>query len=180
MQTKSDTTLVLAVLGGDKTAYAQLYDRYARLVRAVCFDTTRNLNEAQDLAQDVFLRAYENLADLRDAGKFAPWLIGIAKMRCRDWLRQHLKLRKRYAPLDPEQSADCEMSNDGEIEQLRTAITQLPDKERLALHTFYLQEQPVEDACRNLNLSRSGLYRVLDRARRRLGILMRKKQEDIR
>ncbi len=180
MQTKSDTTLVLAVLGGDKTAYAQLYDRYARLVRAICFDTTRNLTEAQDLAQDVFLRAFENLADLRDTGKFAPWLIGIAKMRCRDWLRHRRKQREYYAPLDPEQPANQNVSNDGEIEELRTAITQLPDKERLALHSFYLQEQTVEDACRNFKLSRSGFYRILDRARGRLEMLLRKKQEDIR
>ena len=52
--------LVLAVLAGDKAAYGKLYDRYAPLVRAVCYDEAGNLADSQDLAQDVFLRAYED------------------------------------------------------------------------------------------------------------------------
>jgi DNA-directed RNA polymerase specialized sigma24 family protein len=54
---RSDNELVQAAVAGDRAAYGTLYDRYAPLVRAVCYDHTRNLADAQDLAQDVFLRA---------------------------------------------------------------------------------------------------------------------------
>jgi RNA polymerase sigma-70 factor (ECF subfamily) len=102
--------LVRAVLAGEKAAYKTLYDRYAPLVRAVCYDAIGNLTEAQDLAQDVFVRAYEKLGQLRDPARFGKWLLGIAR------------------PPD-----------DSRIELLRKMITTLPEKERLALHTFYLQ-----------------------------------------
>jgi RNA polymerase sigma-70 factor, ECF subfamily len=51
---------------------------------------------------------------------------------------------------------------------LLQAIARLPQRERLALHLFYLQERPAEVAQETMRLSRSGFYRVLDRARRRL------------
>ena len=55
--TCSDANLVEAVLSGDRSAYTDLYDRYARLVRAICYDATWDLNHSQDLSQEVFLRA---------------------------------------------------------------------------------------------------------------------------
>ena len=71
-------------------------------------------------------------------------------------------------------------SNDGRIEQLREMITTLPERERLALHTFYLQGSSAETARRILGLSRSGFYRVLERARKRLEKLMPGEQDNIR
>ena len=84
----SEAELVRAVIAGDKRAYALLYDRLAPLVRAVCHDYTHNLADAQDLAQDVFLRAYEQLGELRKPESFGPWLMGIARRRCSEWRRQ--------------------------------------------------------------------------------------------
>ena len=61
MDQRDDRELVRVTIAGDKAAYGQLYDRYAPLVRAVCYDRTGNLADAQNLAQDVFLRAYEEV-----------------------------------------------------------------------------------------------------------------------
>ena len=55
----------------------------------------------------------------------------------------------------------------------------LPEKERLALHAFYLQEQSAEDARRTVGLSRSGFYRALERARKQLTTLLVQKREDL-
>ena len=100
MTTPSDKMLVRTVLAGDKAAYGKLYDRYAPLVRAICYDEARNLADAQDLAQDVFMRAYENLENLRDPNRFGRWLIGIARLRCKEWRRRssqrHLALGLLY------------------------------------------------------------------------------------
>ncbi len=62
----SDGTLVRGVLNGDRAAFAELYDRRARLVRAICYDETRRLQTAADLAQEAFMRAYKNLGRLHD------------------------------------------------------------------------------------------------------------------
>ena len=180
MTKPSDRELIQAVLAGEKTDFARLYDRYGPLVRAICYDTTRNLTDAQDLAQDVFIRAYEKSDHLRDPDCFGKWVVGIARLRCREWRRQRSQSRDKHSGLEDAEPAIANPSNDGRIEQLREMITALPEKERLALHTFYLQGKSAEVARRIMGLSRSGFYRVLDRARKRLEYLLVKEREDIR
>ncbi len=180
MTIPSDRKLIQAVFAGEKAAYEKLYDRYAPLVRAICYDTTGNLADAQDLAQDVFMRAYEKLDRLRDPERFGKWLVGIARLRCREWRRQRSQSREKHVGLSEAESVISHPSNDDRIEQLREVITALSDKERLALHTFYLQGKSAEAARRIMGLSRSGFYRVLDRTRKRLEQLMLGEQEDIR
>jgi RNA polymerase sigma-70 factor (ECF subfamily) len=172
--------LVRAVLAGDKAAYEKLYDRYAPLIRAVCYDTTGNLADAQDLAQDVFMRAYENLDRLRDPDRFGNWLVGIARLRCHEWLRRSLQLRDKHVELTEVQITVPDPPDDDRIELLRKMIATLPDKERLALHTFYLQGNSADNARRIMGLSRSGYYRVLERARKRLKQLMPEERKAIR
>ncbi len=179
LTTPSDKTLIQAVLAGEKDAYGKLYDRYAPLVRAVCFDTTGNIADAQDLAQDVFMRAYEKLDRLRNRDSFGKWLVGIARLRCKEWQREKLRRQNKNGGLDNARAAVPETPDDNRIEMLRRMITKLPEKERLALHTFYLQGNSADNVRSIIGLSRSGFYRVLDRARKRLGKLMPEEQGNI-
>ncbi len=180
MTKPSDRELIQSVLAGEKTGYEKLYDRYGPLVRAICYDTTRNLTDAQDLAQDVFMRAYENLGRLRDRDIFGKWIVGIARLRCKEWRRQRSQGRDKHVGLDDAGLAIANPSNDDRIERLREMITKLPERERLALHTFYLQDKSADNARRIIGLSRSGFYRLLGRARKRLEYLLVKEREDIR
>ena len=180
MTTPSDKMLVRAALAGDKAAYGKLYDWYAPLIRAVCYDTTGNLADAQDLAQDVFMRAYMNLDRLRDQDHFGKWLVGIARLRCYEWQRWNLRLQDKKIEFGGAQITVPDPPEDDQIELLRKMITTLPEKERLALHTFYLQGKSADNARRIMGLSRSGYYRVLERARKRLKQSMRRELEAIR
>jgi RNA polymerase sigma-70 factor (ECF subfamily) len=166
----SDATLVQGVLDGDREAFAELYDRRARLIRAICYDATNDLHAAADLTQEVFLRAYRNLSALHDPHKFTLWLAGIARQVCREWRRGRLREESGFARLaaEAESTHSDERRPDDRIMLLRRTVASLPEKERLALHAFYLQEQDVEQARTVLGLSRSGFYRVLSCARQRL------------
>ena len=88
-------------------------------------------------------------------------------------------MQKKHAGLNETYASSTEPSNDGQLEQLLGNIRKLPTQERLALHIFYLQENSVEDARRILNLSRSGFYRVLERARENLADLLSKESQDV-
>lgn len=169
--TVSDHTLVNGVLSGDREAFTELYHRHARLIRAVCYDVARDVTWAADLTQEVFLRAYRGLGDLRDPSRFSPWLLGIARQVCREWRRARRRLRQTMIQLQalPKPTVGQEVAaNSDDVGALRNAITRLPEKERLALHAFYLMQMDAEQARQTLELSRSGFYRVLTRARRRL------------
>lgn len=179
MHRPTEEELVRAVTAGDKEAYAILYDRLAPLVRAVCHDYTHNLADAQDLAQDVFLRAYQRLGELRRPESFGPWIVGIARRRCSEWRRQKQREQRRHAMhrTDPRIGEDAgRQDQDG---QLLRWIAALDEKERLALHAFYLQEKSAEDARRIMGLSRSGFYKLLDRARTKLRRQWEQDQEKI-
>lgn len=179
LTTPNDKTLIQAVLSGEKDTYGKLYDRYAPLVRAVCYDTTGNLADAQDLAQDVFLRAYENLDRLRNRDNFGKWLVGIARLRCKEWRREKLRGQNNNEGFNNARAAASETTDHNRIELLQKMIRTLPKKERLALHTFYLQGNSANNVRRIMGLSRSGFYRVLERARKRLEKLMPEEQENI-
>jgi len=164
----TEEELVRAVTAGDKEAYAILYDRLAPLVRAVCHDYTGNLADAQDLAQDVFLRAYERLGELRKPESFGPWIIGIARRRCSEWRRQKAREQRKHAACQTRLQV---VEDDGRTEedgQLLRLIANLDEDERLALHAFYLQDRSAEEARRTVGFSRSGFYKLLDRARTKL------------
>lgn len=182
----SDGTLVLGVRNGDRSAFAELYDRRARLIRAICYDETRHLPTAADLTQEVFLRAYRNLGRLYDPDRFAGWLVGIARQVCREWRRKQRRERRGLAGLAEQRRPAIQPSDSPEqrLIELRDQIAgllgreqkaapQLTDQERLALHAYYLQDRNVDEARAVLGLSRSGFYRVLSSAIERVRQILR-------
>ena len=177
---RSDAELVAAVLAGETSAYGELYDRYARLVRAICCDATGEPAEAQDLAQEIFLSAYRNLRRLNEPQSFPRWLVVIARRAGRQWKRRQMRDRHRFVDVEPPAPpADSAAANDGELRRLSEAMLRLPAKERLAVRAFYLLDQSAEQAREALGLSRSGFYKVLDRAKGRLRKLMETQREGI-
>jgi RNA polymerase sigma-70 factor (ECF subfamily) len=177
---EDDANLVKKTIAGDASAFGQLYDRYARVIRAICFDETRDVQGAQELAQEVFLRAFARLAKLRNAERFGPWLVAIARHVCREWRRGRRRDRHQYMSEPPEIDRIPDTGADETIDRLRLAITTLPEQERLALHLFYLEGDSVEAACHILGLSRAGFYKRLDRARRRLAEILCRAEETTR
>ncbi len=177
---QTEEELVRAVIEGDTAAYGILYDRFAPLVRAVCHDETRNLADAQDLAQDAFVRAYQRLGELRKPGSFGPWIIGIAKRRCLEWRRQKTRQRRKHGMLATDSPAVEAVGEHTENGQLLRLVAGLGEDERLALHAFYLQDKSAEQARQVMGLSRSGFYKLLDRARTKLRQQLKHDQENIR
>lgn len=172
-----DEALVRCVLSGQREAFGHLYDKYAPLIRAVCYDTTRNVACAEDISQEAFLRAYRQLGTLRKADRFGAFLLAIARHACREWLRRYARQRKRTADVElegiPQKTGDdSRQEREEKFARLHEQLLKLPDQQRLAIQICYLSGQPAERARSILNLSRSGLYAVLNRARKRLKHLM--------
>jgi RNA polymerase sigma-70 factor (ECF subfamily) len=164
----SDAELVQRAAGGEREAAGQIYERYAPLVRAILLDATGSLAEANDLVQEVFLRALSRLGQLRRRERLGGWLIGIARRQGMEYRRQAGRRRQRFTPLVDQTPATADPVANEQVELLRQAIRALPERERLAVHIHYLCGEPVEVARQALGLSPSALYKLLERARRRL------------
>ena len=155
--------LVRRATAGDIVAFGLLYDRTVRLVRAVAADA--GADAAEDVTHDTFLRAYRTLKTLRNPDRFAPWLVGIARLVVLERRRaRRVDALPDQTPAPDSTGAD---SND-DAEELLRLVARLPEEERLAVRFFFLNERSIEETARLLNRSRSGAYAVLQRAKARL------------
>src|SRR5262245_56216168 len=94
-----DARLVREALDGQPDAYAQLIDRYASRVTALCHARLGRADLAEELAQESLVRAYEQLATLADPARFGAWLAGIAVNVCRDWLKARQNAQVPFSAL---------------------------------------------------------------------------------
>ena len=170
-------------------AMARLYDRHAPVVHAVC---RQHLGSAaagasDDALQETFIRAYRMLDRLDSPDRLRPWLYGIARLVCSE-MRRAAGRRRRHEgeaamnhTVHPPSRAGSEaphenVSRSESLARLTEAIDRLPEQERLAVHLFYLDPDPVRAARDALGLSRSGFYKLLARARDHLALSMREVQ----
>lgn len=130
----SDLQLVQRLQRGDETAFDELLSRYKRPVVNFCYRLLGDAGDADDVAQEVFVRVYQHIREYRPRGKFTTWLFTLARNGCLDRLRY----RKRHptAPLDaaPEPASVSREAETREIgEQIAAAVAQLPEEQRVAL-----------------------------------------------
>ena len=173
-----DATLVLRTLNGDKTAFGELYDRYARLVRVISYDSTGEINKAQDLTQEVFLRAYAKLSELKNPDRFGPWLLGMSRNVAREYRRGKFRDRHVLVGLTPEEPWQTPPSQlNQRLGFLKEAFGKLNEQERLAMHVYYLQGKDIKQAKKLLRISRSSLYRLLASGKMKLENYIREKEK---
>jgi len=83
----SDATYVHRVQEGSRDAFRVLIERYEGMVFDITHQYADTREDAEDLAQDVFMKAYQRIDDLRNPDRFSSWLYGIALNRCRDYAK---------------------------------------------------------------------------------------------
>lgn len=88
-----DAELVRAALAGDLSAFGTLVDRYWKMVFAIALSKIGNPTEAEDIAQESFLKVHSHLHRLRDPSRFAGWLSRIAIQQCTNVVRSNIRRR---------------------------------------------------------------------------------------
>jgi len=179
----SDADLVAEALAGDREAFGRLYDRHAKKVRAVVVALSGDWPAMEDMTQECFLRGYRKLDTLRDSQRFGGWIVGIARQVARERKRTLRRDRHRWvadSSADNESTADsaARVQDTEQLQLLMRRVAALPERERLAIHAFFFEEQNVRRAAELLEMSRSGFYALLNRALARLGGLMQMRPAD--
>lgn len=170
-------------------AFARIYDRHAPVIRAVCARLGTDPGETDDAMQETFLRAYRLLHEVTDPDGLRSWLYAIARHVCAERNRAGGRRRtheraagEEHAMLNGVANPPTEEARPGSrtepteraetLDRLTAALDQLADEERLAIHLYYLEADPIAAASSSLGLSRSGFYKLLARAKDHLGTLM--------
>jgi RNA polymerase sigma-70 factor (ECF subfamily) len=162
-QQTADRDLVAASRRGDRDAYAALIHRYAGRVYAVCLGILGDATESEDIAQETFMRGLTNIKTVRDEERFSAWITQIARNLCRDYL----KTGKRHTQLLEQRSADVAPIR-SDFSELHQALAKLPEKHRIPLALYYMEEKNTSSVSEELGISEAAAYTRLSRARRAL------------
>ena len=137
-----------------------LVSSYASAVLAVCLANTRNFHDAEDVMQDVFLKAVSNLGSLRDQTKVRAWLLQIARRTCID----HRRRRVLTATMPDDVPAPTRSTGE-DVERLHAAIARLPENYRETIALYYLDGRNCASVAEALDITESAVRQRLVRAR---------------
>ncbi len=179
---QSEEEIIKRVLKGDQSAYALLLEKYQNYVFTLVLRFTENREDAEEIAQDVFVKAYRSLADFRGDSKFSTWLFTITRTTCLSFLR---KKKLDTQSLDNERTSlqveNRESSfNANLVEQksrhamLNQAIAMLSPDDAQVLNLFYKGDQTLDEIGKIMRLDPNTVKVKLHRARQRLKDKMEK------
>jgi RNA polymerase sigma-70 factor, ECF subfamily len=174
-----DAELVELAKGGDVRAYGELVDRYREIAFRTAYLIARNRADAEDAAQDAFVKAYYALDRFRSAEPFRPWILRIVSNEARNrrrsaGRRERLVLRavERRGPGDAAPSPDAAAIAEETRRTLLAALETLPERDRQVIACRYLLELSEAETATTLGLRpgtvKSRLSRALTRLRREL------------
>jgi RNA polymerase sigma-70 factor (ECF subfamily) len=143
---------------GDHAAFEKLIRHYQRMIHSVTYRMTGSLADAEDLAQETFIRAFQQLASYRGEARFSSWLCRVAMNACLNWRHREVRraeIHKQWATESiPTNSTDAtDTGMDGESQRVQAALDRLPAKQRAAMILTVYQEMNHAEAARSLGCS---------------------------
>ena len=172
----TDIEIISRVLKGDQQAYAELVNRYKNYVFTLALRFTKNREDAEEVAQDIFIKAYRSLADFKGTAKFSTWLYTVVYTTSITFLR---KKKLEVQSLDNERVFELADNQDSgfsanQVEQksrvsmVNDAIAMLNADDAQIITLFYKAEQSLEEIGAILGLEQNTAKVRLHRARQRL------------
>lgn len=180
--TPSDNEIISLVLSGQHQHFADLVKRYQNFVFTITLRYTDSREDAEEISQDIFVKAYKSLADFRGASKFSTWLYTIVTTTCITFLR---KKKLQTHSLDNEKVFEVADSVDSgmranQVEQksrtnmVNEAIKMLNPDDAKMITLFYKGEQSLDEISQILGIEPNAAKVRLHRARQRLKEKMEK------
>ena len=177
-----DNEIISRVLRGEQNAYAELVSRYQSYVFTLVLRMVKTREDAEEVAQDVFVKAYRSLADFRGESKFSTWLYTIANTTSITFLRKKkldvhsLDNEKVFEVADRKDSGfrANQVEQKSRLNMVNQAIAMLSSDDAEIITLFYKAEQNLEEIARILGLEPNTAKVRLHRARGRLKEKMEK------
>ncbi len=142
--TWTDEELVARSIGGDAESFNELILRWERPIYALAYRTIGREEDARDVCQETFLRAFRALPGFRGQAKFSSWLYRIALNLCRDWIRRERRAQVVQAPenvdlvelasaLEPSETVEDLVTRKDLARAVERAMASLPEEQRTAI-----------------------------------------------
>jgi RNA polymerase sigma-70 factor (ECF subfamily) len=178
----SGAEIIKKLQEGDEKAFRQLVEKYQQLVVNTCFGLVHNTEDAEDIAQDVFIEVFLSIHKFRSDSKISTWLYRIAVNRSLNFIRDN-KRRKWFRSVDETNapdgkdaykisgepgSPDTDMENSQRTELLHEAIDSLPKNQRVAFTLNKYEDLSYKEISEVMQVSLSSVESLIHRAKKNL------------
>ena len=165
----------MAAQNGDNSAFRELYNLYAAAMYSISYRIVNNKDEAEDVLQESFLKAFQNIRKFDNTNSFGGWLKKVVINGSIDQVRRR---KISFVPID-DAKHDLEVEEDNmrfDVETLRACIQQLPDNYRIVLTLFLFEDQSHKEIAALLNISEGTSKSHFHRAKKKLLTLLNEKK----
>lgn len=180
MDNQPDEYYISQTLNGHVSSYAFLVERYKHMVYTLTIKIVKNREEAEEISQDVFVKAYEKLNSFKGESKFSTWIYKIAYYASLDSIKQNKK-KFNYENIDIINEINLEnvqdalhyLQDEERKEIINTALFKLSEEERTILTLFYFDELSIKEISKIVNLSIDNIKIKLFRTRKKLASILK-------
>jgi len=178
----ADKDIIARVLNGDHQSYSTLVERYKNYVFTITLRYVKGREDAEEVSQDVFVKAYRSLADFKGESKFSTWLYTITTTTCITFLRKKklevhsLDNKKVFEVADNVDSGmrANQIEQKSKVNRVNEAIKMLSPDDAQVITLFYKGEQTLEEIAEIMGKEPNAVKVQLHRARGRLKEKMQK------
>ena len=175
-----DQYYINLVTKGDTNAFAALVDHYKDMVYTLSLKMVKNREEAEEVAQDTFIKVYKSLGKFRSESKFSTWLYKVAYNTCLDRLKKH-NIEQSFITIDEytghEVTAIGNIFDSIEAKERKQLIQRcldlLPGEDSFILTLYYFEEQSVKEISKIIGISSNHVKTKLFRSRKKLTAVLK-------
>ncbi|RKU27978.1 hypothetical protein C6497_10410 [Candidatus Poribacteria bacterium] len=175
----TDVDLIHRILDGDDTAFTELVEKYQKPVHALVWRKIGDFHIAEEITQDTFLKAYQELKTLKKPHSFASWLYVIASNKCNTWLRKKRPVSESFENTNTTQFGEPTYSGyvisekeriaiESQRETVEKLLAKLQESERTVITLYYFGEMSSAEIGAFLGVSANTVRSRLRRAQQRL------------
>ncbi len=178
MEQKDDIYYIKKVIDGQSNYFSYLVERYRDIVFSIALKILRNKEDAEEMAQESFIKAYKSLHSFKGGAKFSTWLYRIAYNTCISEVRkrkiQFISTEDVVIKEEAQEMNLDEIPEEKRGKAIKEAMHQLPENEYTLILLHYFKEQSIEEISRITQLSANNVKVKLFRARKKLYTILHK------
>tara|TARA_B100001564_G_C20593822_1_gene649214 strand:- start:721 stop:1296 length:576 start_codon:yes stop_codon:yes gene_type:complete len=174
---KDDDEIIKECLSGNTDSYKNLVDKYQIRIINTCYKYTKNIIDAEDVAQEVFLKAFQNLSSFKSDSKFYSWIYRIAVNTSLNYINSKEKRNEKETISEENCLNSVNLANDSPkeyyqlnelINKIQPLIDNLPDDLRTLIELYEIEDYTYEDISNKLDIPIGTVRSRLHRARNML------------
>ncbi|WP_296143507.1 sigma-70 family RNA polymerase sigma factor [uncultured Flavobacterium sp.] len=179
-----DQHYITQIIGGNTNAFSVLVERYKDLIFSLALKMVKNREEAEEVAQDTFIKVFNSLEKFKGDSKFSTWIYKVAYNTCLDRMKKNKKDEGNINIdnfsehlVKTMENALSKMMDEERKKSIQDCLNLLPSDEGFLLTLFYFEDQSLEEIAKIMDITANNAKVKLFRSRKKLASILKEKLE---